>query len=311
MISINDKSFKLENKTVVIIGKLDGIHKGHRKLLRKARELAVQENLSVAVFTFDTPPGAKLGYAENRVITSHFERNIIFEREGADIEVEYPFDNELREMEPLDFIEKILKDKMNAVYIVAGSDWCFGKDRKGDANTLKAAQKLFGYTAIILDKEKYMDREISSTWVREEITKGNMENVNILLDHPYSIMGKVVHGNNLGSNLGFPTINIIPDDEKLLPPNGVYASRVNLGGKHYYSISNIGVKPTVSDGNTKNIETFIIDYEGDLYDSVIEVMLYHFQRPEMKFENTDKLVAQVEKDVEFTRNFFMIKKAEN
>lgn len=133
-----------------------------------------------------------------------------------------------------------------------------------------------------------------------------METVNILLDYPYSITGVVVHGNRIGRTIGFPTANILPGDDKILPPFGVYASKTLIDGKEYYGISNIGVKPTISDNNAVNVETNLIGYDGDLYGRSIKVELIHFRRPEMKFESVEALKNQLVRDIEFSKTYFMI-----
>ncbi len=306
MIIINDRDFKLPNRTVVTFGKFDGIHRGHKKLIDKAKELAAQDNLKVVLFTFQVMPGFKYGYMENDLITTSAERRVMFERLGVDILVEYPFDDVTADTEPLDFIESIIKGMLNAKYVVVGTDWTFGKNRRGNCDVLKASQKLFDFTAVVIDKELYQGREISSTWVREEIRNGCMENVNILLGNPYTVIGKVEHGKKIGRTIGFPTINVIPSQDKILPPKGVYASKVIFKNKTYYGVTNIGVKPTVTDEGIVSVETNIIDFAEDVYDENIEIMFYHFQRPEMKFDSIEKLSAQLQNDIEFTKSYFMI-----
>ena len=199
-----------------------------------------------------------------------------------------------------------MKNKMKAAYIVVGEDWTFGKGGRGNAQTLRSNCDKLGFEPVILKKETYDGRKIGSSWVREEIAAGHMETVNILLDYPYSITGVVVHGNRIGRTIGFPTANILPGDDKILPPFGVYASKTLIDGKKYYGISNIGVKPTISDNNAVNVETNLIGYDGDLYGRSIKVELIHFRRPEMKFESVEALKNQLVRDIEFSKTYFMI-----
>ena len=306
MIFIRDKFFKMDPKTVVTFGKFDGIHKGHRKLFRTAKEIADKENLTLVAFTFKVAQGCSFGYMENEQITTFDEREEIFEELGVDVVVEYPFDMETAQTEPLIFLERIIKNNLNAAYVVVGSDWNFGKNRAGNTDTLKASQKLYNFTAVVLEKELYQGKEISSTWIREEIKNGNMENVNILLDYPYTINGTVEHGNHIGSTMGIPTVNIVPHPDKLLPPKGVYASKVIIDDETYYGVTNIGVKPTVSQNEKLTIETFIIGFDKDVYKEKLKVLLFHFQRPEMKFGNMEKLADQINQDILFTKSYFMI-----
>lgn len=306
MIFIRDKHFSFDRRTVVTFGKFDGIHKGHRKLLKTAREIADREGLLLVAFAFKVVPGCSFGYMEKEQITTFEEREDIFEGLSVDAVVEYPFDEEVANTEPLAFLEMVIKNMLNAAYVVVGTDWSFGKNREGNIDVLKASQKLYNFNAVILDKEFYQGREISSTWVREEIRSGNMENANILLDYPYTINGTVEHGNHIGSTMGIPTINIIPCKDKLLPPNGVYASKVIVDGELFYGVTNIGNKPTVSDNEQLTIETFIIGFDRDVYNEELKVQLLHYQRPEMKFGNMDMLAIQIKQDIEFTKSYFMI-----
>ena len=133
-----------------------------------------------------------------------------------------------------------------------------------------------------------------------------MENVNILLDYPYSISGMVEHGNHIGSTMGIPTVNVIPCSGKLLPPKGVYASKIIIDNETYYGVTNIVVKPTVSQNESLTIETFIINFDKDVYNEKVKVLLFHFQRPEMKFGNMEMLANQISQDVLFTKSYFMI-----
>lgn len=306
MIFIRDKHFNINQKTVVTFGKFDGIHKGHRKLFVKAREIADKENLLLVAFAFKVVSGCRFGYMENEQITTSDERADIFENLGVDVIVEYPFDEETAQTEPLTFLENVIKNMLNAAYVVVGSDWNFGKDRAGNTDVLKASQKLYNFTAVVMDKELYQGKEVSSTWIREEIRNGNMENVNILLDYPYTVNGTVEHGNHIGTGMGFPTINIVPCPNKLLPPRGVYASKVLIDGETYYGVTNIGVKPTVSEEEQLTIETYIIGFDKDAYKEKLKVQLFHFQRPEMKFNDIATLANQINQDVEFTKSYFMI-----
>ena len=306
MICIKNKDFKLDNKTVVTLGKFDGIHRGHRKLIDKAREIAAREGLKTAVFTFKVVEGKRFPYMENEKITTFDEREHILEALGVDILVEFPFDEQVADMHPLDFLKDVIHARMNAAYVVVGDDWTFGKGGRGNAGTLTATADLLDFTPVILEKETHDGRKIGSSWIRDEIAAGHMETVNILLGYPYCIIGTVVHGNSIGRTIGFPTANIIPDADKILPPFGVYASKVIMEDGEYYGITNIGVKPTIADDNSVNAETNIIDYEGDLYGKKICVELIHFQRPEMKFQSVEMLKNQLSRDIEFSKTYFML-----
>lgn len=306
MLCVKDGNYSSKQNTIVMLGKFDGVHKGHRKLFQIASEIREKEHLPIVVFSFKVAEGLSYDYMDGRHITTFSEREIMFERLGADVFIEYPFDDSVAGMEPLKFIEDIIHNMLNASYVVVGSDWTFGKEGKGDCDLLKASQKLFNFTAVVAEKERYDGREICSTWIRREMEKGNMENANILLGYPFTIIGKVVHGNEIGRTIGFPTANIIPPEDKLLSPNGVYASRIIIEGKEYFGVTNVGVKPTVEYDGPLTVETFIIDLYEDIYDKTIEVQLIHFQRPEMRFKDRETLKKQLSQDIEFAKSYFIM-----
>ena len=190
-------------------------------------------------------------------------------------------------MEPEDFIRRILIDKLHAKYVVVGTDYRFGKDRAGDAAMLVEEGEKLGFTTIIVEKEKYQDKEISSTYIREELKLGHMETVNVLLNRPFNVTGIVSLG-------------------KLLPPNGVYATQTTVDGEKYYGVTNLGTKPTVSDAPEISVETFLFDFEKDVYGKKVDVEFMHFIRPEMKFEDVEGLKKQIAADSDFARNMFLI-----
>ena len=228
------KKFQIEEPTVVSIGKFDGRHRGHQKLMSAMRRLAEQNHWKTAVFTFATAPAPVVGERPLKVITTNEERRTNLEKSGIDYLVEYPFDSQSSHMEPEEFVSRILAGQMNAKAIVAGTDCGFGYKRAGNAELLKKLASRYGYQAEIIEKEQDCHRDISSTYVKEMLDKGEIEKANRLLGEPYSIHGIVVHGNGIGgSRLGFPTANLLPPPEKYLPAFGVYISSVTAGGKIY------------------------------------------------------------------------------
>jgi riboflavin kinase/FMN adenylyltransferase len=154
-----------------------------------------------------------------------------------------------------------------------------------------------------VDKACYHGREISSTYIREELEQGHMELVAQLLGYTYSVSGKVLHGRQIGRTLGLPTVNLIPEKEKLLPPNGVYATRTEIDGEWFGGITNIGCKPTVGEKEEKGVETYLFDLNRDLYGKEITVHFYGFERPEQKFSSLSELKGQIEKDVAWGREY--------
>lgn len=301
MIVFNDtRDFHIEEPTVVTIGKFDGRHKGHQKLLREMLRIRKKYGYKTAIFTFSTAPVALIQGKAQTVITTNQERRRNMDKMGIDYLVEYPFTTEAAHLSPEEFLRHILVEQMNAKAIVVGTDCRFGYQRAGDAGLLSQLSSKYGYLLKVIVKAREDDRVISSTYVKEELDQGKIEKVNELLGEPYTIYGTVVHGNHIGGSvLGFPTVNILPPAEKHLPPFGVYVSRVLIGGTSYGGITNIGRKPTIEGESPIGVETYIFDFDRDIYGEYIEVQLLNYERPEKKFDSLDALRAQLEKDKEY------------
>lgn len=300
------EDFKLERSSAVTLGKFDGVHLGHQKLISIVKEKAEEQGLLSVMFTFDRIPLSICPQKNQHFLSTNSERRMLCENYGIDVEVEYPFTTTLMNMEPEEFVSDILINKLKAKVIVVGTDYCFGRDRSGNVEFLISNAAKYGYETIVVEKEKFQDKDISSTYVREELKLGHMETVNVLLNRPYSITGIVAKGNQLGRKLEIPTINVYPTEIKLLPPNGVYASRILIDGVLYYGVTNLGTKPTISDGYEVSVETNVFDFDKDVYGNRVEVALYHFLRQEMKFENVEALKKQMESDASFAKEMFLI-----
>lgn len=292
--------------TVVTFGKFDGVHSGHQKLFNIVKEKANKLNAQSVVVTFDKMPLSICPLAQQHFITTNIERKDFIEKLGIDVLIEYPFTEQFMHTEPEVFIEEFIVEKLNAKCVVIGPDFCFGKDRRGNASMISEYAEKYGYEIIVVEKEKFENREISSTFVREELKIGHMETVHMLLKRPYSIKGIVAKGNQLGRTINIPTVNIYPTECKLLPPKGVYSSETVIDNEVYLGVTNIGTKPTVNKGNTISVETYLFDFDKDVYGKNIEVYLKHFQRPEMKFDSIETLKKQMEKDKEFAKELFML-----
>ena len=283
-------------ETAVTLGKFDGLHRGHQKLIKRTMGYQRQGYKST-VFTLD--------FGRKEMLLTGEERREILEKKGVSYLIDCPFLPEVASMEPEDFIQSVLVDKLHAKKIVVGEDFHFGHNRKGDARLLKELEHIYEYEAGIVRKEKEGDREISSTYIREEIAKGNMEAAGRLLGYPYFVSGEVLHGRHIGSRLLVPTTNLVPTTRKLLPPNGVYISRTLVNGREYGGITNIGYKPTVGE-KFRGVETYMFDFDEDLYGCDITVQLLKFLRPEKKFDSIDLLREQMKQDIGVGRSFFHV-----
>lgn len=299
---IDYSDFQLKN-SAVCLGKFDGLHIGHQKLIKYALELK-QQGLRSVIFTFLMNPRLLKKEPDFSLIYTEEEKKEIFRRLYVDTVISYPFNREMLAMEPEAFVKEILLKKLDTRTVIVGTDFRFGHNRMGDVALLERLGNESGFKVKAFDKLTYNNEIVSSSRIRQCIKAGQMEEAGCMLGRPYAIWGRVLHGRKLGRTLGMPTINIVPEEWKLLPPNGVYASKTWIDGKAYPGISNIGVKPTVGAELRRLIETFIFDYEGDLYGRDLKVDLYVFKRPEKKFNSLCELKENMEADTAFGRRYF-------
>lgn len=295
-IIIGTTEFELELPTAVAIGKFDGVHLGHRRLLEEIAERK-REGLAACVFTFDPAPAVLFGISDGKELSTREEKRLLFEKMGIDILIEFPLTKETAAVTPESFVQDILCGQMNARYIAAGTDLSFGAGGAGNAALLQKMAPELEFTVNIIEKVAVEGIEVSSTYIRDKVEKGAMDVVEKFLGMPYMISGAVVHGNRIGRTLGFPTVNVIPPESKLLPPNGVYYSEVFYGGRRYNAISNVGCKPTVTDEQVMGVESYLYDFDKEIYGEQIEIYLYRYKRPEHHFSGLEALAAQLEEDI--------------
>ena len=286
-------SYHGTKKTAVTMGKFDGLHRGHQKLVDKIRSYATDECDSV-LCAFDMHRDAIMTNRERR---EHLEGKI-------DWLIDCPFTETLRNMEAEDFIRDILCAGLNAAHIVVGRDFVFGHNKRGSVEMLERYAPRYGYTVDVVEKERYGDMIISSTYIRDALAQGDVRLAERLLGYPYELTGPVRHGKQLGRTLGFPTMNVEPEAQKILPRYGVYACRVKIDGEWYNGVGNAGVKPTVTDERRRLFEVYVYGYEGDAYGKEVTVRFCGFERPEVKFGSVEELREQVMKDMQYGLDFF-------
>jgi len=296
-------NLRIPEKTVATIGKFDGIHRGHQDLINKVKEYG-SETIRTVIFTFDISPKELLAGRNEKVLVTNHERALILEKMGIDYLIECPFTSAISQMEAEDFIRDFLIGRLNMKYVVVGEDNHFGKDRKGDSHLLQRMGEELGFETFVLLKKQLDDKDISSSSIKREMKRGNMGKVNELLGYPYTIVGKVVYGNQLGRTINVPTTNLIPETAKILPPNGVYTSKSIVDGTYYNGITNIGYNPTIGDHNLQGVETYMFDYDGNLYGKEIAIQLFAFERTERKFTSVEELQKQLAIDIAFGKEFF-------
>lgn len=292
----NTTDFCLSTETAAALGKFDGVHIGHRRLLD---EIILRKNkgLAACVFTFDPTPAVFFGSSDGKELTVKEEKRLLFERLGIDVLIEFPLDAETAAMAPETFAAQVLARQMNVRFIAAGRDLSFGAGGAGNAALLRRLGPELGFETETIDKVCLEGVEVSSTYVRSQVEGGHMRTVGQLLGMPYMVAGKVTEGKKLGRKLGFPTVNLLPGAGKLMPPNGVYFSRVLHGGKMYRAISNVGYKPTVASERILGVESYLYDFSEMIYGEKIEVYLCEFLRSECRFESVEALREQLKKDI--------------
>lgn len=295
-----------EVRSSVTLGKFDGLHRGHQKLINLIRREQGEKNRSV-IFTFDVSPRSYILHSPPKYLLTYEERRELAENLGVDILAECPFTEALMHMEPEDFVKEYLAERLHARYLAVGPDFRFGYQRRGTPELLKELGRTYGFRTEIVEKEKYKGRDISSTFVREELEKGHIEEVNQLLGYTYFTKGEIVHGRQLGRTIGIPTANLIPPVIKKLPLNGVYITESLIQGKTYQGITNVGYKPTVKE-NFLGVETYLFSCNADLYGQEAEVRFYRYLRPEIKFSSLEELKCQMLKDIEEGKSYFRLKK---
>ena len=285
-----------ERDSAVTLGKFDGLHRGHRLLISEVTA-AAKEGLQSIVFTFGTHPRALVEGRPQELLLTNEERHDRLEAMGLDVLIEYPFNETTSHIPAGDFVRNVLVKQLRAKKIVVGTDFGFGYRRAGNVDLLRSLSRECGFELTVREKLKTEEGiDISSSYVKERLKRGEMEAVNALLGYPFFIRGAVRHGNRNGRSFGFPTINQLPEEKKLLPPNGVYASRAIVDGQSYQSVTNIGVKPTIGGGYPRGAETFIEDFSREIYGETVVVELYSFLRPEISFGSEGDLIAQIKKD---------------
>ncbi|WP_026669303.1 bifunctional riboflavin kinase/FAD synthetase [Butyrivibrio sp. AE3006] len=299
-----ERQFHIEDKTAVAIGKFDGIHMGHQKLLKHILDKK-EQGMKATIFTFDPSPAVFFSKKIQPQLLTRDEKRRKFEKLGIDILVEFPMDETTAHTAPEDFVRKILHEQMNVAYVAAGDDLSYGYKGKGDFALLNELAPELSYRTHAIKKLQMFGRNVSSSFIKEEIMQAEMERATELLGEHYYVGGFVEHGKKLGRTIGFPTVNLLPPDEKCLPPYGVYFSEVRIDGRVFHGMTNIGCRPTVSNSGQVSVETYIYDLDEDLYGKYLEIALLTFHRKEQRFSDVNALKAQMDLDLEAGRNFFI------
>lgn len=295
-------SIEKEGKYSLAIGFFDGLHKGHQSVIQTAIDRAKALNIQSAVMTFNPHPSHVLGGGKNKVgyITPFEEKVKVLQSLGVDVLFVVKFDMSLASLSPEQFIDEFIK-KIGIQHVTAGFDYSFGAKGAGTMEDMaRLSDNAYGTTVVgkVIDQED----KISSTRIRALLSEGKVEKAAHLLGRNFRTIGTVVHGEKNGRKLGFPTANVLPPEDSILPLNGVYAVHFIVGGKKYKGVCNVGVKPTFEKEDQQPIvEVHLFDFEGDLYGKEAAVEWIHFIRPENKFDSFDALIEQIGNDKDQAR----------
>lgn len=294
-----------QRKRVIALGFFDGIHIGHGALLERTVQRAREISAIPSALSFDTHPDTLVYGKPVPLINSAAGRADLIRRlYGIENVIFIHFDRRVMQMPWQEFVETLITE-MDAAWVVVGHDFRFGWKGEGNADRLRdyCAERSVGCD--IIPAVMREGRIVSSTYIRELIEAGEMERANAFLGHPHTLVDTVHYGYRLGTKMGTPTINMQFPDGVLVPRHGVYAARAVLeDGSDHMCVTNVGVRPTVSGENRVSVESFILDYSGNLYDRQVRIEFFHFIRPEQKFGSVDELKAQILRDAETTRAYF-------
>ncbi len=284
--------------TVVALGNFDGIHRGHQELMERTVKTAQDLALKSAVFTFSNHP-KNLG-SENLVVKNILyscEKEDIIEEMGIDYLFHIPFDESIKNMAPIKFIDEILINKFAMKQAYCGFNYRFGYKAQGTPETLMREGIEKGFGIHVLEPYMIGEEVVSSTLIRKAIQEGEMERCKAYLGRDYSIGGEVVVGNRIGRTIGFPTSNIVIDENMVTPSNGVYVTVCSYNGIEYPSVTNVGIKPTIDEAKKKkNIETHIFNFDKELYGKKIRVKFLSKMRDEVAFPDIESLSEQIMSD---------------
>ena len=293
-------------KTVIALGFFDGVHRGHGALLRKAAERAGELNAAPAVFTFDRSPKEFVTGKPVLLINSNDDRRDIIRRVyGIQRVIFAPFDREMMTMPWQDFITELLVKQYGAMHLVAGHDYRFGHKNEGTVERLREKCRELGLGCDIIPKVELEGITVSSTYIRTLLEQGDVERAALFLGHPHCLSQTVQHGQRLGRTIGIPTVNLAVPAHVLTPERGVYITRAFLpDGRSCPGVTNVGTRPTVTEGDTVSVETYLLGFDGDLYGQTVRLDFYKRLRGEVKFPSLEALRQEILRNVAETEAYF-------
>jgi riboflavin kinase/FMN adenylyltransferase len=288
------------NNAVVTIGTFDGVHLGHRQIISRIKELADASGGQTVILTFFPHPRMILHPEDEsiKLITTIAEKATLLEQLGVDHLIITPFSRDFSNQSPEDYIRDVLVNKIGTKKIVIGYDHRFGKDRRGGLDDLLGLSPVYGFEVIEIPEQDINEVAVSSTRIRQALLAANIELANQFLGYPFFITGKVIRGDQIGRQIGYPTANIhVEEKYKLIPADGIFAVKVQHSGIEYKGMAYIGSRPTIN-GMTRNIEVNLFDFDKEIYNDTIRMEFLHYIRGDVKFNGLDELKVQIAKDKE-------------
>lgn len=282
----------------ITIGSFDGVHLGHQQIIKQITAGAHQAGVPAVVLTFYPHPSVVLrGPRPGLYLTMPEEKASLLGSLGVDIVITYPFDRQVAETSPRDFIQK-LHQHLHFQQLWVGYDFALGRDRAGDIPYLRSLGEEFGYQVQVVNAVQAEGETVSSSRIRKHLEAGEIDTANQLLGRPFTITGKVIPGDGRGKTIGVPTANIEIPPERVIPQAGVYACRAFWQGEAYPAVTNVGVRPTFeSEPVPPRVEAHIMDFSHDLYGDLVSLEFVARLRAERRFESIDALVAQIQQDI--------------
>ena len=296
---INEIPF--QKNSVLTIGTFDGVHLAHQTIIRKVVTLAKEHNGRSVVVTFEPHPREVVAPSGSNIqlLTTLQERQEFCETLGVDWFVVIPFDKDFSNLSFREFYVSYLIKSIGVSVVVEGYDHHWGRNREGTIDSLMQLGKEFEFDVVNIEPVIQNGHSVNSSRIRNELLQGKVVDAAVLLGRPYSLRGTVVEGDRRGRLLGYPTANVAPDSlKKLVPDNGIYFVKVDVGTEKYFGITSIGVRPTFQSTGKRTIEVYILDFHKDIYGSVIQIKFLRRMRDELKFDSAEELIQQMHKDKE-------------
>ena len=291
----------MNEKKIIALGFFDGVHLGPQALLKACVELAARMGVQTGAITFENHPQSLFSNAVPPLINGLQDRYQLLRHYGIDQIYPFPVTREVMSTNWRDFLDELMQ--RGAVGFVCGDDFRFGHRGEGNGERLQEYCAEKGLPCVIIPEQTMDDTRVSSTYIRRQIEEGDMATAVRFLGHAHILTGEVISGRKIGRKIGVPTANLVIPEGVVVPKFGVYACRVELEGKPYCAVANVGTRPTVG-GHRVTVEPWILDFEGDLYGKSITLEFHRYLRAERKFDSLEELRAEIQKNAAQTREFF-------